>query len=48
MAFNGKYYKGYMKHVRAIKREEAEARNAPKPTTTPSPENPCIEMAEEI
>lgn len=28
MAFNGRYYKGYMRHIREIKREEAEARNA--------------------
>lgn len=31
MAFNGKYYKGYMRHIRAIKREEAEARSAETP-----------------
>lgn len=38
MAFNGRYYKGYMRHIREIKREEAEARNNPKPVEAKSVE----------
>lgn len=30
MSFNGRYHKGYMRTVRQLKREEAEARNRKK------------------